>query len=254
MAGLDGDSGAWIRRFHEAPSGRTRLVCLPFAGGAASYFHPLSALLSPDVEVLAVQYPGRQDRRREPVVTDIGALADHVFEALRPWAGDPLAFFGHSMGAVVAFEVVRRFEREGRWAPLELFVSGRHAPSRRREEVAIHRMDDRGVVEELLTLGGTDPAVLADEELLGLILPVLRGDYQALVDYRCPERRAVLGVPITALVGDSDPRVDVDEVKAWSEHTAAAFRLEVFPGGHFYLSDRVTEVAAVVRDRLTSGA
>ncbi|MPY59660.1 thioesterase II family protein [Streptomyces spongiae] len=246
----DVDSEAWIRRFHDGPDGRGRLVCLPFAGGAASYFHPFSALLAPDVEVLAVQYPGRQDRRSEPVLTDLEAIADHVFTALRPWAGEPLAFFGHSMGAVVAYEVVRRIEREGLPAPVALFVSGRRAPSLRRADKPVHELDDRGVVAELLALGGTAPGVLADEEMLPLILPALRGDYQAITEYRCREQGAVLDVPVTALVGDSDPRVDVDEAKAWQAHTTADFRLEVFPGGHFYLNDRVAEVAALVRDRI----
>jgi len=104
MPGQRVDSNLWIRRLQPVPDSQVRLVCFPFAGGAAGYFHWLQALLGSDIEVLGVQYPGRQDRRREPVIEDIRILADQVYEALSLWVAQPLAFFGHSMGAVVAFE------------------------------------------------------------------------------------------------------------------------------------------------------
>lgn len=105
------DNGLWIRRFHPRPDGDVRLVCLPHAGGSASFFFPVSQAMPPSVDVLCVQYPGRQDRRAEPVIDSIPDLADQVFAALLPWADRPLAFFGHSMGATLAFEVARRLER-----------------------------------------------------------------------------------------------------------------------------------------------
>ncbi|WP_327365148.1 thioesterase II family protein [Streptomyces sp. NBC_01217] len=226
-------------------------MCLPFAGGAAGYFRHLSAALTPDVEVLAVQYPGRQDRRGEPVITDLRALADEVFVALRPLVDAPIALFGHSMGASVGFEVVRRFEEHGLPSPLALLVSARGAPSlpARRK---VHGLDDDGIVAELTALGGTDPAVLADPELRAMVMPALRGDYQAAEGYQAPTEGAVVDVPIVALAGDSDPRVSVDDVAAWQDHTRGAFRMEVFPGGHFYLSDCVPDVAAQIRSVLLS--
>src|SRR4051794_9909349 len=135
----------WLRRFHPAPQAAARLVCLPHAGGSASYYHPLSAALSPAVEAVAVQYPGRQDRRSEPLVDDLLVLADRLADALADEPG-PLALFGHSMGAVLAFEVARRLEREGREIAA-LFVSGRRAPTAHRDEW-LHRVGDAELLDE----------------------------------------------------------------------------------------------------------
>ncbi|MEU3466076.1 alpha/beta fold hydrolase [Streptomyces sp. NPDC006733] len=234
MQGTVTGSQAWIRRYHPAPDSRVRLVALPHAGGSATYFHPLSAALGPEVEMLAVQYPGRQDRRHEAPVRDIGALADQVTEALLPWTDRPLALFGHSMGSTIAFEVARRLEDAGA-APAALIASGRRAPRTDRRE-GLHRLDDAAILAEVRLLGGTDEVMLRDEELLRLTLDVLRNDYRAVETYRCAPD-AMLGCPVTVLVGDDDPRVTLDEARAWAGHTTGAFALHVFSGGHFYLAE-----------------
>ncbi|WP_138796198.1 thioesterase II family protein, partial [Escherichia coli] len=139
---------------HPAAEPPTRLVCFPHAGGSAAYFHGVSRALSPAVDVLAVQYPGRQDRRHEPLIDSIDGLAARVREELAPWTDRPLALFGHSMGAMVAFEVALRLTADGA-APSVLFASGRRAPSRYREE-SVHLHDDAGIMAELSRLDGTD--------------------------------------------------------------------------------------------------
>lgn len=155
VAAAPGPASGWIRRFHHAAPDAPRLLCLPHAGGSAGFFTGLSAALSPAVDVVAVQYPGRQDRRREPAVTSLPLLADQVFQALAPFGDRPLALFGHSMGATLAFEVAARLESHGR-AVTRLVASGRRAPSRHRDE-NVHRRDDEGVVQELRRLGGSEP-------------------------------------------------------------------------------------------------
>lgn len=234
MAVSTSGSGGWIRAYGRGP-GKARLVCFPHAGGAASYFHPWAAALAPDVEVLAVQYPGRQDRHCEPCVQSIPDLADRVHEALRSWTSETFAFFGHSMGAVLAFEVACRIAREGGGGPAHLFVSGRRAPSRHRHE-ELHRAPAPALIAELRTLGGTDPRVLEDEELMSLALPTVRADYTAVETYRFGSAPP-LACDITALVGDRDPKTGIDEAAAWSGHTTGGFDLRVYPGGHFYLND-----------------
>ncbi|QXJ26142.1 thioesterase [Actinomadura graeca] len=241
-------SAAWIRRYHQAPSGAVRLVCFPHAGGSASFYFPVSARLSATAEVCAVQYPGRQDRRSEPSIDNIPDLADAITGALGPADGRPLAFFGHSMGAVLAYEVALRLEESGAEPLTRLVVSGRRAPSRHREG-SVHRLDDRGVVAELRRLSGTQSDLLGDPETLEMILPAVRNDYRAVETYRPGPGRS-LRCPVVAYVGDSDPQVTVDEAKSWADHTTGPFDMRVFPGGHFYLTDRAPEVIQALADDL----
>ncbi|MEU6593903.1 alpha/beta fold hydrolase [Streptomyces sp. NPDC046881] len=245
------EPGTWLRRFHSAPPDAPLLVVLPHAGGSASHYQAFSGRLAGRAEVLAVQYPGRQDRYREEPVADLPTLARRVARALEPLADRRIALFGHSMGALVAFETALLLERENR-GPAALFVSARRAPVGPPRE-RVHLRDDAGLLAELRALGGTDERLLAEEELLRLYLPVVRADYRALETYRC-EPGAAVGCPVTGLAGDADPRVAVDDVAAWSRHTTNRFDLRVFSGGHFYLDQRGAEVADVVAGVLAGAA
>jgi pyochelin biosynthetic protein PchC len=238
------DPDKWIRRFHRAPDCDVRLVCFPHAGGSASFFFPVSARLSPAVEVCAVQYPGRQDRRTEPNIDSIPALADAIVPVVRTLADRPLAFFGHSMGAVLAFEVALRLERGGAAPLVRLYASGRRAPSCYRAET-VHRLSDQEIVAELRKLSGTSSDLLGDPETLEMILPAIKNDYRAIETYR-PVPGQTVGCPILVLVGDRDPRVTTDEAKAWAEHSTGPFDMRVFPGGHFYLIDHSEEIIRLI--------
>lgn len=238
------DAGLWCRRYRPALDAPHRLICFPHAGGASTFFMPVAAALSPQVDVVAIQYPGRQDRRNEPVIDDIRVLADRVHEVVRDQADRPLTFFGHSMGAVVAFEVARRLQAEGR-AVTRVFVSGRRAPSTYRDE-QVHLRDDAGMIAEMRQMSGTNSLVLADDELMRAVLPAVRADYRAIETYQC-DPDAVVTCSISALVGDDDAKTTVDEARAWQQHTSGSFELKVFSGGHFYLNDRAAEVIEVLR-------
>ncbi|MED7952021.1 alpha/beta fold hydrolase [Streptomyces sp. BE20] len=238
----------WFRRFHPVDAAPARVVIFPHAGGSAGYFLEWSAALSPYADVLAVQYPGRQNRFGEPAVDSLAVLADRAYQALLGWADRPLTLFGHSMGASVAFEVARRFERDGVAGPVRLCVSGSRAPSVPRDST-VHLLDDDGLLAEVGRLGGTDERVLADPEVRELILPSLRGDYTAIETY-CAAPDATVSLPVTALTGDADPRATLDQVRGWAAHTTGGFDLNVFPGGHFYLADQRAAVVEVLTARL----
>jgi surfactin synthase thioesterase subunit len=240
----------WIRRFHAGPSQSPALVCFPHAGGSATYFAPLSTMLQSAVQVLAVQYPGRQDRLHHPCLSTIDDLADAAFAALEPAMRQPIALFGHSMGAMIAFEVATRMRQRLGTAPMVLFVSGRRAPSTRRDEESIHLRDDKGLVAELKGLSGTDTRVLDDPDVLRMVLPSMRADYTAVETY-CYQPGPKLDCPIVGMTGDTDPKADVDEVRAWQDHTSGRFELHTFTGGHFYLADHKRAVADVIVQRLT---
>lgn len=233
---------AWLRRFGPAAEGALRLVCFPHAGGGASSFHPLARALGPQVDVLAVQYPGRQDRRHEPPLPRLSELADRAADALLASPdGAPYALFGHSLGALVAYETARRLDRAGA-TPHRLFVSARCAPTTGpgpTDQLA----DDAALLAEVRRLGGGD--ALDDPEVQSLALPALRADYQALRSYTWRDGPG-LRCPVTAMAGTQDPLCAPGQTADWLRLSVVPGRSRVFSGGHFYLQDRVSEVARSV--------
>ena len=233
------DDNVWCRRYRPARDAAARLVCLPHAGGSAPFFLPVAAALSPGVDVVAIQYPGRQDRRTERPISDLAVLADRVHAILRRQPETPVTLFGHSLGGILAFEVTRRLEADGH-GPVRLFASGRRAPSTHRDE-KVHLLDDAGILAEVRKMNGTASSVLGDDEMMRAALPALRADYQAAETYSCAPEITV-NCPITALTGDHDPKTTVEEAEAWARHTSGSFDLKVFPGGHFFLTDHADQV------------
>ncbi|MEV7510483.1 alpha/beta fold hydrolase [Streptomyces sp. NPDC091201] len=245
---------AWIRCFHPKPAARHTLVCFPHAGGSASYYFDLSAALDPDIEMLVVQYPGRENRLFEEPAESVAALADGVCGALRARLVRRPALFGHSMGGLIGFEVARRLEAAGGPAPLVLVASASSAPSvrtGRRAALAVATAGpaagsepgpmagpegeeaDEAVLARIMGLGGTSEGVRRDPELLRLVLPAIRGDLRALADYRV-DAGAAVGCPVTVFVADGDPDVPPAEAGAWRAHTTADADVHVFEGDHFY--------------------
>lgn len=249
-AAVSGDRDSWLRQLHGDP-GRpapVALVCFPHAGGSASYFLAFGRSAPAWLDVWAVQYPGRQDRRTEPLIDTEPELTAHIVRAMTPWRAGTLAFFGHSMGAVLAFEAARRLHAETDTEVVRLFASGRRAPSRHRPD-AIHLSTDRVLLAQVQALGGTHAPILDDPELWEMVRPALRNDYRLIERYRgAPDAR--VHCPITVLVGDDDPMTTVSEAEAWSEHTTATAETVLFPGGHFYLESSSARLAKEVFSRL----
>ncbi len=218
-------------------------MLLPHAGGGASAFRGWADLFPDAVEVCPVQFPGRENRMREPAFDRVQPLAEALSAVLAGWGDLPYAVFGHSTGALVAFELARHAARTGAPGPVHLFASGRRAPDLPSRQRELHRLPDDQLVAELRTLGGMPQAVLDHPELLQLILPVLRADL-ALTETYTPTPGATIAVPITACFSADDGKVNQDEAQAWARHTTAGFHLRAFPGDHFYLfahRDRVAE-------------
>ncbi|GAA3495600.1 alpha/beta fold hydrolase [Streptomyces prasinosporus] len=243
--------GIWFRRYPRAAAPRLRLVCFPHAGGNARLFHGWAARLPADVEVLAVRYPGRQERMDEPCAESMDELADRISEALEPERDRPLALFGHSMGAAVAYEVAVRLERHGTGdaGPALLLLSGRGAPHRT-TPTALHRAADDVLVAGVTRLGTLGGDAYAVPELRELLLPVLRADYRLIETYR-RERPTVLRAPVVAYLGDRDPGVSRSGIDGWAELTDGGFTVRSFPGDHFYLAPREAELTADIARRLT---
>lgn len=251
LTGTSRRASGWVRRFFPAEYAQTRVVCLPHAGGSASYYRPLVRALPPSVDAIVVQYPGRQERYAEALVDSVDELANRVVEELRHWSDRPLAIFGHSMGATVAFEVALRLQRTGT-PPVGLFASGRRAPSRPWDE-RLHLCGDDELLAQVRRLSGTDSELLDSAEMMRLALPALRADYRAVETYQY-QPGPPLACPIVALVGADDPHVSVAEIDAWRAHTRMSYEVEVFQGGHFYLAEHTSAVATTIATHLARWA
>jgi surfactin synthase thioesterase subunit len=230
------------------PGASVRLICFPHAGSGAAAFCGWTELLPPEVELVAVQLPGRQNRIAEDPPTEVGPLVGTLVHALRPVLDLPFAFFGHSAGAALAFELARALRDRGARGPGRLFLSAQPAPgpsSVRR----LHQLDDESFRAEILALGGVDPEVAEDPDVMDALLDVLRADF-SLWERHAAAPGAPLDCPITVFCGESDPRAPLAEAARWREQTLGAFDAARFPGGHFYFLDQTAELVDRIRTEL----
>lgn len=226
---------------------RLRLFAFPYAGGGASVFSSWPRILPANVEICAVQMPGREGRLSERPITSWEDTIPRLAEALIPAMDRPFVFFGHSLGAVLAFELARHLRRERRRGPVHLFVSGRRAPHLLRERPPTYNLPRAQFLCEL-ALWGTPDIVLRTPELLDVFLPVLRADF-GLSEMHIYQPEMPLATPISAYGGEQDVHVSPADVEQWRKHTSEAFRRVMFPGGHFFLNEhRVAVLSEVVTE------
>jgi medium-chain acyl-[acyl-carrier-protein] hydrolase len=239
----------WVVIPRPNPSARLRLFCFPYAGGGASIYAPWTRLLPPWVEVVAAQLPGRESRVGEKPISDMGELVPALARALVPLMDRPFAFFGHSNGGLMAFELARLLRREGRPAPLYLFVSGRPAPQLALKGPVVHLLAEDEFRDTLRRFNGTPAEVLANEEIMELITPMLRADFALGETYRyTPE--PPLDIPITSYGGQGDEEVETETVEAWDAQTSGAFRVMMLSGGHFFINENRDQVVGDVTREL----
>lgn len=237
-------SNPWIYR--PKPNGRAvaRLFCFHHAGVGGAVYRLWPNGLPAELEVCAVQLPGRGGRLREPLMSNVAAIVDALLPVLEPMLDRPFAVFGHSMGAVIGSEFVRALAERGGPIPEHLVVSGRrpaHVPD---SQPLLSVLDDDAFVAEVnRRYGGIPPEVLADAEVMALLLPALRADITALETFQ-PGRRAPLPCPISAFGGHHDHLTPLAHLEAWRDETLAACRIRVFPGDHFYLEAQRSQVLA----------
>jgi medium-chain acyl-[acyl-carrier-protein] hydrolase len=240
----------WVQVSRPRPAARLRLVCLPAAGGGASRYRDWPAHLPDDVEVVSVQLPGRENRFNEHPIESMEQLVDPLLDGLASSLTPPFALFGHSMGALIAFELVRRMRLSG-VAPVHLFVAGRRAPHLPKRSLDWHTLPDPELIATLGELGGIPPELLAESHILDAVLPMVRADCTVAETYVF-RPQAPLSCPVSAFGGLRDKEVSPEDVRAWSRHTTGPFRVHLLPGDHFFVDSARPDLLRLVGSELGS--
>ena len=240
----------WFPLTRANPGARLRLLCLPFAGGGASVYRQWPDALPLDIDVCALQLPGRESRYREPAYTRMDRLLPQLATVVSPRLDRPYALFGHSMGALLALELARELRRRGR-SPVALIVAGHAAPHVSPRQPPLHTLSDDEFRAELRRLNGTPTAVLDNDELMQAVLPTLRADFE-LCETHTPGDEPPLDCPILALGGRDDPRVSPADLEAWRDYTRGPFRSEILPGDHFFVQTHCPAVLDTIARFLNS--
>jgi medium-chain acyl-[acyl-carrier-protein] hydrolase len=221
----------WLLRLPR-PDAAVRLFCFPHAGGSAANYRSWASRLPREIDVLPVQFPGRGTRIAEPVAHSWLDLIDSVRSGLAPYLSRQFAFFGHSMGALIAFDLARRLREEGVATPIHLFLSASPAPHLIPKQLVVPA--DDVLINELRYSAGTSPDVFEHPELLELVLEAYR-----------------IECPITALGGTMDEEVPLSCLEAWRGYTSSAFTVRMFSGGHLFVETDPSQVLDVMRDELS---
>ena len=228
---------------------RMRLFCFPYAGGGASVFRQWANLLPDHIEVCAVQPPGRENRISEMLISDVHELVEALFLPLTPFLDLPFIFFGHSTGALVAFEFVRELRRRGMPLPEHLIVSGSRPPHVP-EPNPLHHLPEKEFIEGLRRFSGTPEVILQNRELMRLYLPILRADL-ALEETYLHKDEFALDIPVSAFCGSLDQEAPGSVMEAWGDHTTDKFNCETITGGHFFIRTQQDHFLKYVSDILS---
>lgn len=242
----------WFIPYYGSRRPSQRLFCFPYAGAGASVFSKWRSHFPDEVEICAIQLPGREGRLREPLFSDLPALIEELSPALKAYFDLPFAFFGSSMGAMVAFELARHLRDKCAPLPQSLIVAASPAPTVRCTIPKTSMLSDEEFITHLQELGGTSDGVARHSELMHLILPGIRADFRITETYNYVEGPP-LALPIVSIHGANDAQVRDADQREWSAQTSVLFRHYSVPGGHFFICSHLDPAVRIVREVVASG-
>jgi surfactin synthase thioesterase subunit len=238
----------WIPRPVMLP--KLRLFCFPYAGGSATTYYPWATMLNSEVELVAIQPPGRSNRINETAYCDMHEMVDDLIKSIIPLLNVPFIFFGHSLGSRVAYELATRLKTLELPTPIQFFASGSGAPHIIRTKNQLYNLPEDEFINELQRLGGTPKEVLQNRELMQLVLPLLRADFQIAEAY--VSDKIVLNCPIAILAGTEDVSVDHTHLECWKELTPFACEIQYIPGDHFFIEKSKHLVFHILSEKIES--
>lgn len=251
---LSSKNNAWFQVRRPTPDASLRLFCFPYAGGSASVFHGWSDTLPRDVEVVAVQYPGHGYRFGEPLISRCADMIDALMPSIVPWLDRPYAFFGHSNGALVSFELALALQRAHYPGPVHHFLSGKSPPHLPDTGQPLHQLSDEAFMRELSALGGTPQEFLDDPELMRLLLPMLRADFAISETYSYTWKGDRLVTQASILYGRKDDSFDPQDLAAWPELIDGKVDSAAYDGDHFFIHSHKQAVLEFVDRKLRAWA
>jgi medium-chain acyl-[acyl-carrier-protein] hydrolase len=243
------DKNSWIVRHTPLIQPSLRLFCFPYAGAGSSIFRTWGKQFPSDIEICAIQLPGRENRIREPLIENLSSLSENLLPALLPYLDRPFAFFGHSLGALICFELSRQLKQQNAPTPLHLFVSARHAPQIPSKNKPIHQLPDIEFIEALRCYNGTPKSILQNAELMSILIEILRADLKINETYIYTQTKP-FNFPISAFGGLKDNLVNIQALQSWSDRTTNKFTLRMYPGDHFFLKEQQDRILQAIAEDL----
>ena len=241
---------SWLAFYKRKPQATLQLFCFPYAGGSALIYRNWAERLPPAVELCLVQLPGRGSRIHESPFKQMQPLVEAAARGLSAFLEKPFAFFGHSMGAVISFELARLLRREHAVEPIHLFISGRTAPHLPDAEAPTYALPEEEFLANLRKLEGTPREVLENPELMKFMQPLLRADFETTQTY-IYRAEPPLNCPISVFGGLKDPNTGLEVLEAWRQHTTGTFSAHMFPGNHFFINTESQTILQVIAQKLS---
>lgn len=235
----------WYKTFKSNQKAQIRLFCFHHSGGAASSYYRWVEHISPNIELIAIQLPGREDRFSEPLINRFEDIIFHLLEGFHIYTEKPFFVFGHSLGALVGFEFVSAIRKRYSILPHYLIVSAARAPHLTYKRTSLSHLDDASLTEKLKVYNGIEDNIINNNDLLSLFLPIIRSDFQLIENYRYNSFKPFL-CDILSLAGSDDHTVNCEDIRAWSAYTMGKFHYLSFSGEHFFLKNHQSTILQII--------